>query len=809
MALTKPRIGQLNTSVSASSDPITVLNQGSTTANADVGFLFNRANGLVSNVALYWSESANSFVTSFTSNSGVTNSNISPSSYANLTIGSLLSINGNIYLNGVAGTNGQYITQTSNGTSWITTGGFDGGYVVNQSTFGSNLIAASATTSTSTTTGALVVVGGAGITGTLYVGANVTVTGNVLPSANVTYNLGSPSQRWKDLWLSGNTIDLAGAVIKTDPATGAVAIIPNPTEANPNPSGVVISPAGTVSTVTTTAGVPAVGSISTSSNVASVSSTSTFANANITSTTTSTSTTTGALIVAGGVGIAGTLYSYSLDTGAVTSSGTIIASTVNAGTIGNISANHVGTGTYLTSLNATNLSSGTVSSLLIPTLNQNTTGSAATLTTSRNINGTAFNGSADITVTADASTLTGTTLASGVTTSSLTSVGTLTSLAVGAVTSSGTIIASTVNAGTIGNISANHVGTGTYLTSLNATNLSSGTVASAQISGSYTGITGVGALAAGSITTGFTTIPVAQGGTGVTSSTGSGNNVLSTSPTLVTPVLGTPSSGTLTSCTGLPNAGLVNSSVTVTAGTGMSGGGAVSLGSSITLTNAGVTSAVAGTAISVSGATGAVTITNSGVTSAVAGTGVSVSGATGAVTFSIGQSVGTGVSPTFAGITLPSITHSGTSGTGDIGGTGAAFGTVWAKATSAQYADLAEKYSSDLDYPPGTVVVFGGEKEITISTTSYDTTVAGVISTNPGYSMNTLAEGLEVALTGRVPCRVIGPVRKGQIVVTSDIPGVAQAIDNSKFVPGCVIGKALTTINTNTIETIEVVVGRF
>ena len=211
------------------------------------------------------------------------------------------------------------------------------------------------------------------------------------------------------------------------------------------------------------------------------------------------------------------------------------------------------------------------------------------------------------------------------------------------------------------------------------------------------------------------------------------------------------------------------------------GGGAVSLGSSITLTNAGVTSAVAGTAISVSGATGAVTITNSGVTSAVAGTGVSVSGATGAVTFSIGQS----------------------------GGTGAAFGTVWAKATSAQYADLAEKYSSDLDYPPGTVVVFGGEKEITISTTSYDTTVAGVISTNPGYSMNTLAEGLEVALTGRVPCRVIGPVRKGQIVVTSDIPGVAQAIDNSKFVPGCVIGKALTTINTNTIETIEVVVGRF
>ena len=93
--------------------------------------------------------------------------------------------------------------------------------------------------------------------------------------------------------------------------------------------------------------------------------------------------------------------------------------------------------------------------------------------------------------------------------------------------------------------------------------------------------------------------------------------------------------------TSITNAQLVNSSVTVTAGTGMSGGGAVALGSSVTLTNAGVTSAVAGTAISVSGATGAVTINNTGVTSNVAGTGVSVSGATGAVTISIGQAVAT------------------------------------------------------------------------------------------------------------------------------------------------------------------------
>ena len=129
--------------------------------------------------------------------------------------------------------------------------------------------------------------------------------------------------------------------------------------------------------------------------------------------------------------------------------------------------------------------------------------------------------------------------------------------------------------------------------------------------------------------------------------------------------------------------------------------------------------------------------------------------------------------------------------------------------TTAKYADLAERYTSDAEYPAGTVVVFGGDKEITISTQSHDTAVAGVISTDPAYLMNSEAEGLPVAMTGRVPCQVQGPVRKGQLVVTSDTPGVAQAIDNSKFLPGCVIGKALEAINTNTIETIEVVVGRF
>jgi hypothetical protein len=87
MALTRPKIKDLDTSVIGFTDAITVLHQGASVANVDVGFLFNRANGLVSNVAIYWSEASNSFVTGFTTASGVTNANISASSYANVTTG--------------------------------------------------------------------------------------------------------------------------------------------------------------------------------------------------------------------------------------------------------------------------------------------------------------------------------------------------------------------------------------------------------------------------------------------------------------------------------------------------------------------------------------------------------------------------------------------------------------------------------------------------------------------------------------------------------------------------------------------------
>jgi hypothetical protein len=107
------------------------------------------------------------------------------------------------------------------------------------------------------------------------------------------------------------------------------------------------------------------------------------------------------------------------------------------------------------------------------------------------------------------------------------------------------------------------------------------------------------------------------------------------------------------------------------------------------------------------------------------------------------------------------------------------------------------------------VVIFGGDKEITISTSSHDPSIAGVISTNPGFLMNeSLENGLDVALQGRVPCRVQGPVKKGDRLVSSDLPGVACRMDKALYEPGCIIGKALEDITDNRVMTIEVVVGR-
>jgi len=149
--------------------------------------------------------------------------------------------------------------------------------------------------------------------------------------------------------------------------------------------------------------------------------------------------------------------------------------------------------------------------------------------------------------------------------------------------------------------------------------------------------------------------------------------------------------------------------------------------------------------------------------------------------------------------------------TANIGSAILSYNTIFAKATSAQYADLAEMYVSDTAYTPGTVVEFGGDCEITTTTTTHSTQVAGIISTQPAYLMNATQTGnhpLEVALVGRVPCRVVGTIRKGDRLVSSNLPGVAQALDIAQYQPGCIIGKALAEYNSTEPGVIEVAVGR-
>jgi len=150
----------------------------------------------------------------------------------------------------------------------------------------------------------------------------------------------------------------------------------------------------------------------------------------------------------------------------------------------------------------------------------------------------------------------------------------------------------------------------------------------------------------------------------------------------------------------------------------------------------------------------------------------------------------------------------------NLGASGKVWNTVYAtlfegKATSAQYADLAEMYAADKSYEPGTVVVFGGDAEVTLSDRKGDRRVAGVVSTNPAHLMNSELQAdypVAIALQGRVPCMVLGKVEKGDLIVTSAVPGFG-VVDNYPMV-GTIIGKALENKDDLGKGIVEVVVGR-
>lgn len=164
------------------------------------------------------------------------------------------------------------------------------------------------------------------------------------------------------------------------------------------------------------------------------------------------------------------------------------------------------------------------------------------------------------------------------------------------------------------------------------------------------------------------------------------------------------------------------------------------------------------------------------------------------------DTVTTNGNTTINGITVGNLTSTSIStGSASTAGTVTGAWTLTAGSTwSATYADLAEKYTTDGPYEAGTVMKFGGEAELTQSDTHNDTRVAGVISDAPAFTMNGGIEGQCLALTGRVPVKVVGTVRSGDLLVASDRAG--HAVVNNQPATGTVIGKAITSESNGVCE---------
>jgi hypothetical protein len=145
-------------------------------------------------------------------------------------------------------------------------------------------------------------------------------------------------------------------------------------------------------------------------------------------------------------------------------------------------------------------------------------------------------------------------------------------------------------------------------------------------------------------------------------------------------------------------------------------------------------------------------------------------------------------------LSVNSIVKSGSNTVGNIGSAANYFNRVFATATTALYADVAERFEADELYTPGTVVEIGGEKEITRAKDPLSNNVFGVISTKAAFLMNGGAGENDthppVAMTGRVPVRVIGKVSKGDRLVSAG-NGVAKAALPDEVTAFNVIGRAL------------------
>jgi hypothetical protein len=379
----------------------------------------------------------------------------------------------------------------------------------------------------------------------------------------------------------------------------------------------------------------------------------------------------------------------------------------------------------------------------------------------------------------------------------ITSVGTLSSLAVTANVAGGNLTTGGQVSAT-GNIrTSNYLFVGQDINASGDVTATSHTGASASLSGNVTGgnirtggqvsatgnITGNYVLGNGSQLTGLITNTIQNGNSNVLVGSSAGNisiNVNGIAPlTIFTPL-------------GQTTTGVISATGTVTAGNIIATGGNISATGTVSATGT-ITGGNLATGGTVS-ATGNITTTSNLITTGTTiNSGVATTGtisATGNITGG-NLSVGTGH------VTVGNIVNSNGNAVGNIGSSSSYFNRVFATATTALYADLAENYLADAEYAPGTVIIFGGEKEITVTSELADERVAGVVSTNPAYLMNSGESGLPVALRGKVPVRIIGPVIKGDSLVTSTTTGVAVSVGRSREYAQAVFAKSLESNNSD------------
>lgn len=266
---------------------------------------------------------------------------------------------------------------------------------------------------------------------------------------------------------------------------------------------------------------------------------------------------------------------------------------------------------------------------------------------------------------------------------------------------------------------------------------------------------------------------------------------------------------------GSSNLNIVQTNSTTTTGNTATGNLAVaSTLTTITLTANAVTAPyISASSVTCSTSVTAPTIGTTTLTASTLAASTSVSApAISAATLSASTSVSTvtmsattvnGTNYNVSGSLLP------TTGGINIGSSGSPFATLYGTATSAQYADLAERFASDVTYPEGTVVELGGTQEITQVSAELSEDVLGVVSTKAAYLMNDGAGNDHthpaVALAGRVPVRVIGTVNKNDRLVSAG-NGVARAATRTEITPFNVIGRALESKSYSAEGLIEAIV---